>query len=385
MADRYSYVTAIGLFVMLGWAGAEFGDKTPVRRALAASSAGGVLAACALCAATQLRYWQNSETLFQHAITVNKHDFVAENNLGFYYDQHGDATKAEQCYRTALAINPGSTFALEKLATLLIAKDRNQEAAAACETALAMEPRMPDAHCTLGLALMKLGKRKEALDHYAEAIRIRPDFAPAHYNMANALAAQGQFRQALEHYRESVRWDPDSPDAHNNFAYLLVREAKLDEAVTEFRAALRLKANMWQADYGLADALSRQGNIKEAVECYRAALRARRDFPEALSRLAWILATHPDSQLRNGAEAASLAERACELTSYKQPNALRSLAAAYAELGRFTEAIECAEKAQSQAIAGGQKDLSAKLQELIESFRSGHPYREAGSVATRSP
>lgn len=376
MADRYSYVTAIGLFILIGWTGGEFAGKSIFRRTIASICAGGVLMACALCAKHQLLYWQNSEALFRHAIAVNPNDFVAQNNLGFYFDQHRNPAQAEECYRAALAINPASTFALEKLATLLIAKNRNEEAAASCEAALSLEPLMPDAHCTLGLAYMKLGKRKEALAQYAEAISIRPDFAPAHYNMANALAAQGQFQEALEHYHQAVRWDPDNADAHNNLAYLLIRERRLDEAVPEFRAALRLKPDLWQAEYGLADVLDQQGSVIEAIDHFRKVLHARPDLPEALARLAWILATNPDSELRNGAEAVSLAERACTLTGYKQLGSLRALAAGYAEVGRFTDATDWAEKAQSLAAGAGQKEFSQRLQELADLFRSRQPYRQ---------
>jgi tetratricopeptide (TPR) repeat protein len=385
MADRYSYVTAIGLFIMLSWAAAEFASSSPARRVATATCAVVSLILCAVIAQTQLLYWQNSETLFRHAIAVNRNDFVAENNLGFYLDSLRELAEAEQCYRAALTISPGSTFALQKLAVLLITKGRTEEAVSACEAALALDPRMPDAHSTLGLAFMKLGRRKEALEQYAEAIRIRSDFAPAHYNMANALAAQGQFQQARDHYRESLRWDPDSEDAHSNLGFLLAREGSLEEAVAQFRAALELKSGMWQAEYGLADALSRQGKIKEAAEHYRAALRARPNFPEALTHLAWLLATSTDANVRRGPESVSLAERACHLTGYKQVSSLRALAAAYAEMGRGTEATECAEKAASIAVAAGQNDLAQRIRESIELFRSGHAYREPEGAPAQSP
>jgi len=388
IADRYAYVTSIGLFMMLVWAGAELVGAGIKRRIIAYVLIPIVLTTCAMSAQSQLRYWQSSETLFRHALAVNKNDFVAYENLGFYFDTYKELAQAEHCYRTALAINPASTFAMERLASLMVTKGNNAEAVALAEAALRLEGQGHGAyyaHSTLGLALMKLGKRADALEHYNEAIRLKPDFAPAHFNLANALAGEGRFQETVEQYQESLQWDPDSEDAHNNLAYLLIRQGKLPQAQEEFRAALRLKPGMWQAEYGLGHVLSRQGNAKQAAEHYRQALRARPDFSEALTSLAWSLATDPDPQLRNGAEAVVLAERACRLTSYNQAGALQALAAAYAETGRFTEALKWAEKAKDLAQGAGQKEFAQKLQAMSELFRAGSPYREMRNIAVVDP
>ena len=95
-----------------------------------------------------------------------------------------------------------------------------------------------------------------------------------------------------------------------------------------------------------------------------------------MNNLAWILAANPDATLRNGAEAVALAERACKLTDYKEGVFVGTLAAAYAEAGRFPEAVSSAERARSLALAAGQKDIARKNLELLELYRADRPYHE---------
>ncbi|HTL17260.1 MAG TPA: tetratricopeptide repeat protein, partial [Patescibacteria group bacterium] len=379
MADRYEYLTTIGLMIMICWTGASL-VKTQTTRFLAILCSVASVVGCLIVARHQLGFWRNTQALFEHALAVNPKDFVALNNLGFYFDERGDAAKAEQYYRAALSISPGSTFALEKLAVLLISKGKYADAVSTCETALKLDPGMADAHCTLGLALMKEGKRDAAVEQYLESLRIRPDFAPAHYNLANALASIGQFDQAVEHYRACLRWDPDSADAHNNLAFLLARIGRLDEAEVHFQAALQLKPDFWQAEFGLAEAFLRQQNVAGAQHHYQETLKRRPDFPQALVRLAWSLATSPDPRYRNGKQAVILAERACALTEYKQSGPLQTLAACYAEVGDYKKALDYAQQAQKLAMDTGQTDLAHKLQTFIDLFAAGKPYREQSAT-----
>jgi Flp pilus assembly protein TadD len=98
-----------------------------------------------------------------------------------------------------------------------------------------------------------------------------------------------------------------------------------------------------------------------------------------LNDLAWILATAPDDRLRNGAEAVTLAERACHVSDFEEAQFIGTLAAAYAEAGRFENAIRAGEKAKAMAAAAGQKELVEKNRQLLELYRAGKPYRDAAA------
>jgi len=156
----------------------------------------------------------------------------------------------------------------------------------------------------------------------------------------------------------------------------LARQGKNGEAIVHLTEAIRLNPNSAQFHHQLADTLQVENRIPEAVTHYRETLKLRPDSVLALNNLAWILATHADGALRNGAEAVRYAERACELSDRKEPAFLGTLAAAYAETGEFAKAVTTAEKAIELATAAGQKELTATNQKLVELYRSGQPFRE---------
>ena len=125
--------------------------------------------------------------------------------------------------------------------------------------------------------------------------------------------------------------------------------------------------------------LATHGDARQAVNQYHQALTLKPDMVEALNNLAWLLAAHPSDALRNGAEAVRLAERACELSERREPVLLGTLAAAYAEAGRFGDAVKTAEKARDLAATTGLKDVAARNTELLELYRAGKPCRAAGA------
>jgi tetratricopeptide (TPR) repeat protein len=310
-------------------------------------------------------------------LDVTRQNLVAYNSLGFYYAERGDLGQARSCFASALAINPANPASHAGLARVLLNQGKTEEAIAEAEQAARLDPNLAEAQTTLGQALMRLGRASDALTHYSEAKRLRPDSAAAHYNLANALARLGQLAPARSQYLQALALDPGLADAHNNLAYLLVREGNLEEAVQEFQHALKLQPDFWQARYGLGDALSRSGRDEEAIREFSAVVRQRPDYADGLGRLAWLLAASSNPRIRDSAQAVQLAERACKLTNQQQPTLLRTLSVAFAEAGRFADAVRTAELGRDVAQAAGQKELAIKLQELAEQFRAGRAFHEA--------
>ncbi|HTQ50755.1 MAG TPA: tetratricopeptide repeat protein, partial [Candidatus Acidoferrales bacterium] len=156
----------------------------------------------------------------------------------------------------------------------------------------------------------------------------------------------------------------------------LAARGRFDEAIQSYRQSIQINPGRAGTYLNLGLTLGQMGRTREAIAQYRKALELDPDLPTALNNLAWILATSSDEQLRNGAEAVRLAERACELTHYAQPWFVGTLAAAYAEAGRFPEAATTAEKAEQLAINTGQPAVAAKTGQLLELYRAGKPYHE---------
>jgi tetratricopeptide (TPR) repeat protein len=122
-----------------------------------------------------------------------------------------------------------------------------------------------------------------------------------------------------------------------------------------------------------------QQKPKDAAAAFEQALKLNPDWPEALNDLAWLKATCWDSEVRDGAEAVRLAERACKIAGDKVPGFLGTLAAAYAESGRFDDAVKTAERAKDLAAASGQKDIAERNLKLLALYRAGKPYHEPAS------
>ena len=265
MADRFTYIPSIGLFIIMVWTAGELVEGGQRLKGLAAAVSLLMLGACAFLARHQVQYWRDSQRLFRHAVEVTSDNVVALNSLGFYYTARGQPEEAEKSFQRALGIKPNK-YSWHGLGSALIDKRQYAEAVAACEAALKTDPEMARAHSTLGVALTKLGQTNEAMSHYLEALRLRPELAEAHYNLANALAIRGQIETGRQHYEASLRSDPNSADAHNNLAYMLMRQGKLDQAESEFRSALALRPDLWQASRGLTGVLARQGRTQEAIQ-----------------------------------------------------------------------------------------------------------------------
>ena len=379
MADRYSYIPYIGLFVMVAWGLPELFSKLAYRKIVLGMSMAIVLTILGICTIHQVSYWKNGETVFKHALEVTQNNCAAHDCLGNIYLRQG---------KVALAI---------------------QE----CSKALEIEPTWAYGHGNLGVALAKDGRYIEALEQFRQAVELRPDLASARYNLGKALGTQGRFDEALEQFHAAIRLEPDWPAPMNDFAFLVVTHPELksrdvneairlasrvcvltnykdaaflstlavayssanrfSEAAQTLETALNLDPNSAALHNGLGDVLLSQGKFKEAIGQMKRSLEIEPNNPDAKSDMAWILATCPDSNMRNPSEAIRLAQEACIATNYKKANKLDTLGAAYASAGRFAEAIETAEKALSAADRG-QIELLKTIQGHLDLYKVSKPY-----------
>jgi Tfp pilus assembly protein PilF len=193
-----------------------------------------------------------------------------------------------------------------------------------------------------------------------------------------ARAQVNYWRDSITLFTHAVEVYPNADEARGNLALALSNDGRLEEAVAHFNIVLQSQPDDPEMNFDIAVALNGLGKTKEAIQHYRHGLLANSNSPDALNNLAWILSTHPDAQFRNGRDALELAEKACRLTDYKRAMFLGTLAAAYAEARRFSEAVSMAERAVQLAESSNQPQLAAKNRELLELYRAGKPYRETG-------
>ena len=268
LADRYTYLPQIGIYMAVTWLVAEW----RVSRVALGGLMAVVLAVLMVCTWKQTVYWQDSETLWTHTL--------------------------------------------------------------ACTTG------NDKAHYSLGIALRQKGRVDEAIAEYQEALQINPDYGDAHVNLGSALLQAGRLDEAISHLQKALQINPGYAKAHNN----------------------------------LGNAFLQKGNVTEAIAHFQQALQLEPDDPWPKNNLAWLLATCSEASLRNGNKAVELASQANELAGRENPIILHTLATSFAEIGRFPEAVETAQRALHLAEVQSNTSLAGALQSEIKLYQAGKPF-----------
>ena len=188
MADRYTYLPLIGIFIMIAWYLKDIvSSATVLRKKIIAGTTGGILLVLLIAATVQASYWRDYPTLLRHATNAVPGNWLAHRMLGNVLSESGSPEEAIVQYRESIRIQPWNSYG----------------------------------HNNLAVELARQGRYGEAIDHYREAIRIRPDYAEAHNNLGNALALSGRRDEAIEQYREALRLRPGWAVVRNNLQLLL--------------------------------------------------------------------------------------------------------------------------------------------------------------------
>jgi tetratricopeptide (TPR) repeat protein len=351
-ADRYTYLPLVGLFLLLSWGGADLLARCRCPKEIAATIAVLLLGACTLCTWRQVGFWHDSATLWRHALAVTANNYLAHDNLGAFLWKRGERDEAFAQYTEAVHINPN--FA--------------------------------DAHYNLSVALAARGQVDQAIEEVREAVRLKPRHAPAHHNLGAALLGRGvALDEAAEHFAAAVAIDPAYASAYHNLGIVRWQQGLLEEATAFFRRASELRPDVPRYHCSLAFALAELGRQEEALAHYQRALRQDPGWPEAFSRAAWMLATHPDAKARNGASALLLARQVCGAPGCRRPQTLDVLAVALAENGRFEEAAQTVQEAIGLARAEGQLDFVAELEQRLRLYEARQPFRQERDAGMGRP
>ena len=311
LADRFTYVPAIGVFVMVVWAAADWyagrAATSPGFPWSGYAAAAVVLAGCVVMTSLQLRHWQNSVTLLQRVVQVE----------------------------------PGSYMA----------------------------------RVMLGNALFERRELDGALREYEAGLRLQSDFPDGWERAGVVLIEQGRPAEALPYLRKAVELAPAWPEAQRRLALAWLRQGRTNEALDAYQTLATLMPATAGGQRDLADMLAEGHQFEQAVHCYKEALRLKPDFDAAMNNLAMLRASCPQAQFRNGAEAVQLAEAACRLSGRRNPSFLGTLAAAYAEAGRFGDAVKTMQEALAVSEASGTKELVPIQTRMLELFQAGKPFR----------
>ena len=373
-ADRYTYLSQIGLYILLAWAIPD-ALASRIQRRILGVTAGVAIILLAWCAHIQASYWRDGETLWSHTIAVTSENFTAYNGLGQFLLDHGHLDEAIDQLHIALKINPKYPIARMNLGIALLKKGRADEAIAQFQTVLRDYPNDANAYDNMGTALLQKGDSQSAIAAYEKALSIQSRYPSAHFGLGMALDDIGRVGEAIAHYQEAVREAPDFAEAYYLLGTDLFRASRIDAAITAFERALQSRPVYPEVQNNMALALLKKGRPSEAIAHWENAIANEPDFVLALNNLAWVLAAFPDASIRNGDKALRLADRANQLSGGKDPNVLRTLAAAYAENGRFTEATATAESGLQLANTQDNSAVAKIFETDLAHYRANAPVR----------
>jgi tetratricopeptide (TPR) repeat protein len=421
MADRYTYIPLIGVFIMLAWAGWEFLERFRHSRAIAMATSGVVLAALSILTYVQVGYWRNTEMLFAHVAAVVPDNYNAHFALGDAYAARNDSDRALAEYLEGVRLKPlsyegqsrlglaymrrrdwhNAQLALDKAAGVLrqlragreldhdpryletlynlgvvrIEQDDIPGATPLIEQAARHDPNKSTYVAALALLRNRQGRPDEAAAEAQRAIKLNADDASAWGALATASIHLGKLDDAAHAFEQVLRLTPDDMAARLELAGVLARVNRRDDAIKQLEEAARRAPSESLPHFRLGVLLQVAARLEDASVQYRQAI-ALDPRSAARNNLAWILATARDAKLRNGAEAVRLAESVRAQLKTDPPEILDTLAAAYAEAGDFDRAVTTAQLAANNASQAGQTKVEEGIRSRLSLYATRQAYRE---------
>ena len=267
MADRYTYVPLIGVFIMIAWSlpSAAFAAINRSRVAVTATVVALILAVLAAVTFTQVRVWKNTTTLFEHALKVTEGNFMAHNILASALGEEGDLTGARDHIEKALQLRPDYAGAHYNLGLLMLRQRDFANAQEQFNLALQTNQLDPMIWNGLGLAQASLGRIDEAISNYRHALELNPNFADAFIDLGAAFSAQGKYAEAVEMSETALRLRPNVAETHALLGAALLHLDRADESIFHNRKALELNPDLPVPRLNLGVALFAKGNYDEAI------------------------------------------------------------------------------------------------------------------------
>jgi tetratricopeptide (TPR) repeat protein len=239
-----------------------------------------------------------------------------------------------------------------------------------------LNPENPKAHLALGRLWFMVSQSEKAAEYFRKAIELDSKSDKAYFQLGLILRSEGKLRHAERMFLKALNFHPNNPNVHNNLGVTLLEQQKFRQAIKYLKQALESYPEHNNARYNLAMSLWGLGKIPEAVEQYKQILEMKPNWATAANSLAWILATGRNEDIRNGKEAIRWAMVACKGEGRKNPEYLDTLAAAYAEAGRFEQAVRTAKKSIELARSARDENLAQEVEHRLGLYRSNKAFHE---------
>jgi Tfp pilus assembly protein PilF len=258
MADRYTYITLTGLFIIIAWGLPELLEKWRYRKIVLWVSSLIVLSALTVCTYFQTRYWKDDIALYQHTLKVTRNNHIAHFGITEVLLEQGRFDEVIQHNLEALRIEPNYADAMHCLGTAFYRTGKIDQAIDCYEKAIEMDPGYVEVYSSLGMALAEKGRFDEAISLYNKALQIAPDSINIRLNLGVALTSSGKLEQAAGEYEKILSIQPQNALAHSNFGIVLSQQGKYEQAIMHFKQAIEINPDDINLKNNLAMALKKQ-------------------------------------------------------------------------------------------------------------------------------
>jgi len=286
MADRFTYVPLIGIFIIMSWGALDLTAGWRWQRPALAATAGLLILACTILTWRQVGYWRDNKTLFEHANQVTDNNFVAYIHLVHAYGELGKVAEAKDMFAKAVKFRPKDKNAYNDLGMAYSNAGRSEEAIAMFHQTIQIAPTFAPAYNNLGIEYGKQGKIDEAIEMFQKAVQLNPNLVETYNNLGKAYALQGKSEEAIAAFDRAIDTYPYFAPSYSNLGIQYGTQGKVDDAIRMYRKAIRLDPKFAEAYNNLGVAYLNQGKPGEAITLFAKAIQVQPDFLKAYSNLA---------------------------------------------------------------------------------------------------
>ncbi|MGE0086977.1 MAG: tetratricopeptide repeat protein [Desulfococcaceae bacterium] len=279
LADRWSYIPLVGLFIIFSWGVSDISDRLPKKRIILSVLSALIISILATLTFIQIGYWQNAVSLFTRAASVTENNWLMHFNLGAALEKQGKTEEAIIEYRKSLHINPHDEDTRYSLAAALSKIGQTEEAVSEYNTILKKNPRHKNAHNNMGILLAEKGKFAEAIKHYSTAIQLDPDFDLAYINRGSAFFSLGKTGEAIKNYLKAVECNPSRLLTYKNLAAVYAAQQDYNREIYWYLRALHSGFHDADIHNALGIALLRKGKLKDAAVHFRLSCESEPENP----------------------------------------------------------------------------------------------------------
>jgi len=272
MADRYTYIPLIGLFIMISWGGHDLFSGSRYRMKIIAVAATLVIITLSCLTWKQVGLWKSSMILFSHTLEVTHDNYIAHNNLGQIHEAKNDYRNAIQHCVEAVRIAPDNLKIRSNFGVVLMKSGRIEDAISQFEVILQKDPNNKCTLVNLGTAYLQLGNFKEANECFHKALRLYGDSADAYFGLGCVLSRQGRNNDAVEQYLRALEINPRHINARVNLANALVRISRIDDAIKHYGEVLKIEPHHATAKHNFQVLVSQRQELDEKIKSLQSAV-----------------------------------------------------------------------------------------------------------------